>query len=91
MPHVILGYFDLCFQKIQIILTQRSCLLKTIKKFTFLLQEYKTLFEGAGNNPGEKTLEDKFFEYEVSIVDELNDDSWITCWGITDAIEYSIT
>ncbi len=31
----------------------------------FLPQEYKTLFEGAGNNPGEKTLEDKFFEYEV--------------------------
>jgi hypothetical protein len=24
-------------------------------------------FEGAGTNPGEKTLEDKFFEYEVSI------------------------
>ena len=24
------------------------------------------LFEGAGTNPGEKTLEDKFFEYEVS-------------------------
>ena len=29
-------------------------------------QEYKVLFDGAGNNPGEKTLEDKFFEYEVS-------------------------
>ena len=28
-------------------------------------QEYKVLFDGAGNNPGEKTLEDKFFEYEV--------------------------
>ena len=27
--------------------------------------EYKQCFEGAGNNPGEKTLEDKFFEYEV--------------------------
>lgn len=24
------------------------------------------LFDGAGNNPGEKTLEDKFFEYEAS-------------------------
>ncbi|XP_076334052.1 V-type proton ATPase subunit d-like isoform X1 [Tachypleus tridentatus] len=26
--------------------------------------EYWTLFEGSGNNPGEKTLEDKFFEHE---------------------------
>ena len=31
-----------------------------------LLQDYKSLFEGAGTNPGEKTLEDKFFEHEVS-------------------------
>lgn len=23
------------------------------------------LFEGTGNNPGDKTLEDKFFEHEV--------------------------
>ena len=30
--------------------------------------EYKQCFEGAGTNPGEKTLEDKFFEEEVSIV-----------------------
>ena len=30
-------------------------------------QEYRALFEGAGNNPGEKTLEDKFFEYEVKL------------------------
>ncbi|XP_023230850.1 V-type proton ATPase subunit d 1-like [Centruroides sculpturatus] len=28
---------------------------------------YKQLFEGAGNNPGEKTLEDKFFEHEVQL------------------------
>ena len=28
--------------------------------------DYKQCFEGAGTNPGEKTLEDKFFEYEVS-------------------------
>ncbi|CAG0886724.1 unnamed protein product [Cyprideis torosa] len=28
---------------------------------------YAPLFEGAGNNPGEKTLEDKFFEYEVNL------------------------
>lgn len=31
-----------------------------------LLQEYKLLFEGAGSNPGDKTLEDRFFEHEVS-------------------------
>ena len=30
--------------------------------------EYKQCFEGAGTNPGEKTLEDKFFEEEVCIV-----------------------
>ena len=29
--------------------------------------EYKQCFEGAGTNPGEKTLEDKFFEEEVGI------------------------
>ncbi|KAG0698434.1 V-type proton ATPase subunit d 1 [Chionoecetes opilio] len=29
--------------------------------------EYRALFEGAGNNPGEKTLEDKFFEHEVRL------------------------
>lgn len=29
-------------------------------------QEYKLLFEGAGSNPGDKTLEDRFFEHEVS-------------------------
>lgn len=29
--------------------------------------EYQKLFEGAGYNPGEKTLEDKFFEHEVFI------------------------
>jgi hypothetical protein len=31
------------------------------------LQEYSALFEGAGSNPGEKTLEDKFFEHEVNV------------------------
>ena len=37
--------------------------------FSFLLlQDYKQCFEGAGTNPGEKTLEDKFFEYEVSFL-----------------------
>ncbi|XP_070575749.1 V-type proton ATPase subunit d 1 [Ptychodera flava] len=29
--------------------------------------EYRLLFEGAGNNPGDKTLEDKFFEHEVKL------------------------
>lgn len=33
---------------------------------TPLCQEYKLLFEGAGSNPGDKTLEDRFFEHEVS-------------------------
>lgn len=32
-----------------------------------MLQEYSALFEGAGNNPGDKTLEDKFFEHEASV------------------------
>lgn len=36
-------------------------------KLNSYLQEYSALFEGAGNNPGEKTLEDKFFEHEVSM------------------------
>lgn len=31
-------------------------------------QEYKLLFEGAGSNPGDKTLEDRFFEHEVTHV-----------------------
>lgn len=29
--------------------------------------EYKELFGGAGTNPGDKTLEDKFFEHEVKL------------------------
>jgi len=37
----------------------------------FLLQEYKLLFEGAGSNPGDKTLEDRFFEHEVSITERM--------------------
>lgn len=36
--------------------------------FFFFLQEYKLLFEGAGSNPGDKTLEDRFFEHEVSMI-----------------------
>lgn len=30
--------------------------------------EYRVLFEEAGTNPGEKTLEDKFFEHEVMLM-----------------------
>lgn len=33
----------------------------------FILQEYRILFEESGNNPGDKTLEDKFFEHEVCV------------------------
>lgn len=29
--------------------------------------EYQALFDGSGNNPGDKTLEDKFFEHEVKL------------------------
>ena len=29
--------------------------------------DYQKLFDGAGNNPGEKTLEDRFFEHEVKL------------------------
>jgi len=29
--------------------------------------DYKPLFDGAGNNIGDKTLEDKFFEMEVKL------------------------
>ena len=32
----------------------------------FYFQDYKMCFDGAGTNPGEKTLEDKFFEYEAN-------------------------
>ena len=37
-----------------------------ISSYNVFLQEYKLLFEGAGSNPGDKTLEDRFFEHEVS-------------------------
>lgn len=30
--------------------------------------EYRPLFEGVGTNPGDKTLEDKFFEQEVGVI-----------------------
>jgi len=29
--------------------------------------QYQKLFEGTGTNPGDKTLEDKFFEYEAEL------------------------
>lgn len=29
--------------------------------------EYQVLFDGTGTNPGDKTLEDRFFEYEVKL------------------------
>lgn len=42
-----------------------SCALMLTLPTTLLGQEYKLLFEGAGSNPGDKTLEDRFFEHEV--------------------------
>lgn len=36
-----------------------------------LFQEFRELFEGSGTNPGDKTLEDKFFEHEVVIFNRL--------------------
>lgn len=36
-----------------------------VKQVCEYYADYKALFEGSGLNPGEKTLEDKFFEYEV--------------------------
>jgi V-type H+-transporting ATPase subunit d len=38
-----------------------------VKQVCEYYAEYKALFEGSGVNPGEKTLEDKFFEYEVKL------------------------
>lgn len=39
-----------------------------VKQVCEYYSDYKALFEGSGINPGEKTLEDKFFEYEVIIL-----------------------
>lgn len=36
--------------------------------FPLFSQEYAAIFAGAGTNPGEKTLEDKFFEKEVILL-----------------------
>ncbi|KAG8260705.1 hypothetical protein J6590_090923 [Homalodisca vitripennis] len=38
-----------------------------VKQVAEYYAEYSALFEGAGNNPGEKTLEDRFFEHEVHL------------------------
>ena len=66
--HPILHFFGIFFSWCTVFLnifTQYQFLL--IFSFS-LLQDYKQCFEGAGTNPGEKTLEDKFFEYEVSFL-----------------------
>lgn len=39
-----------------------------VKNVAEYYAEYAALFDGSGNNPGDKTLEDKFFEHEVIIV-----------------------
>ncbi len=31
------------------------------------LQEYRAIFAGVGSGPGEKTLEDRFYEHEVKL------------------------
>lgn len=36
-----------------------------VKNVAEYYAEYAQLFDGSGNNPGDKSLEDKFFEYEV--------------------------
>ena len=41
--------------------------LAQVRQVAEYYSEYKQCFEGAGTNPGEKTLEDKFFEYEVKL------------------------
>merc|ERR1712055_1044627 len=38
-----------------------------VRQVAEFYSEYKACFEGAGINPGDKTLEDKFFEYEVRL------------------------
>ena len=35
--------------------------------------EYRPLFEGVGSGPGDSTLEDKLYEYEVRL-------KWIFAW-----------
>lgn len=38
-----------------------------VKQVCEYYSEYRALFEGSGMEPGDKALEDKFFEYEVTI------------------------
>lgn len=38
-----------------------------VKAVAEYFAEYSALFDGAGTNPGEKTLEDRFFEHEVKL------------------------
>ncbi|XP_051821475.1 V-type proton ATPase subunit d 1-like [Antechinus flavipes] len=40
---------------------------KEVKTVADYYPQYKLLFEGAGNHPGEKTLEDLLFEHEVKL------------------------
>ncbi|XP_043835269.1 V-type proton ATPase subunit d 1-like [Dromiciops gliroides] len=40
---------------------------KEVKTVADYYLQYKVLFEGAGGNPGDKTLEDRFFEREVKL------------------------
>ncbi len=42
------------------------CAINLIDHMFCLFKEYANIFSQAGNNPGEKTLEDKFYEREVS-------------------------
>ena len=54
-----------CMSQCQVYLFVNTCAIKLILDVLVFSQDYKSLFEGAGTNPGEKTLEDKFFEHEV--------------------------
>ncbi|VDK28100.1 unnamed protein product [Gongylonema pulchrum] len=38
-----------------------------VKQVCEYYPDYRALFEGSGLQPGEKALEDKFFEYEVKL------------------------
>lgn len=39
-----------------------------VKQVCEYYSDYRALFEGSGLHPGEKALEDKFLEYEVTFV-----------------------
>ncbi|CAK8696147.1 V-type proton ATPase subunit d-like [Clavelina lepadiformis] len=40
---------------------------ETVKRIAEYYADYRPLFDGTGNGPGDKTLEDKFFEHEVTL------------------------